>query len=364
MKRRNHRVLILLERAAFLAGAFFVALGLVVGASSPDTTYAERYAFEDNFCGPGWTHKDENGPPWSLSTSNTFVRVGVKAGSACYIRSSNGVITIDGQECYRVEGIGSSQVTVVQIAENSTCKEISNIVAEEIVSPDTATSTSTAAADTPTPTNTEVPASPTTTLTQTSSPSDTPSPSSTPTEVVETATSTPTTTETELPTATPTDTAIPTLTSTPTEGPSPTATDTQDVPTPSQTNTLTPTQSSTATASATMTPTTTQTETSTVTPTMTLTQGATLTSTATEVLATLTSTGTGEPAESPTPTNTQPPGQGPSPTPTTSPDELLIPVTGVEMPFSVSVSQQGYFGLAALFFGVGLILHGAARRRE
>lgn len=162
-------------------------------------------------------------------------------------------------------------------------------------------------------------------------------PTSTPTntQVADTPTNTPvppteTSTNTPVP---PTET--PTATSSPTEGPSPTPTDTPNPETPSATPSNTPVP---------------PTETPTASPT--------------QVPDTATPTNTSEPQDTPTPTNTQPPSTQPSATPTTDPGEILIPVTGVELPGLVGVSQRGFFSMGVLFFGIGFVVHGMARKRE
>jgi hypothetical protein len=62
-----------------------------------------------------------------------------------------------------------------------------------------------------------------------------------------------------------------------------------------------------------------------------------------------------------TPTNTPPPER--EPTPTDDPTEVLIPVTGVELSVVENLSRRFYLSLAAIFFGVGLLIQTLGRRR-
>jgi hypothetical protein len=334
MKNWTYQLAKVLGGLAYAGGALFIALSFIVGGSIPSTTHAQPAQIDDQWCGDGWDMKDEVGPPWSLSAPSGYVwyQVGIKAATDCFKTKSNGEVA----GCYEVSGLGTDTLTVRDLPDApSECHAVSHILGKYQQEEPT---------DTPRPTNT--PEDPTET------PTDTPEePTETPTDTPEDPTATPTNTP-EPPTETPTDTP---------EGPTNTPTETPDGPTSTPTDTDVP-EDPTATPTATNTP-----EDPTATPTETEPPNdPTTTPTATPDETQPPTTDTPDPTVTsdprPSPTNTQPPAL--NPTPTSTPEEILIPVTGVDLSGFGELNRQGYVYLGVLSFGIGLILHGYARREE
>jgi hypothetical protein len=345
-KKVGRKLLRMLEVTCYLIGVASFAVAAALGVGEPLSASAQQ-------SGAVWTTRDSCGPPnQNVNLYNVGEHIyinganfepGVRYGWA--IRRTQGGSTPiasgrvtpndSGAFCFdaltaTADMAGNGMVWKADLQDPDGDKVSSDNFRVQQVPTDTPVSpTNTPQEPTNTPTDTEVP--PTSTPTNTPVPP-TETPTNTPVPPTETPTSTPTDTPTEVPTDTPTATA----TSTPTEGPSPTPTDTPDPRTPSPTPTDTP-----------------------VPPT------ATPTNTPTEVPPTATPTDTDVPENTPTPTNTQPPSDpGSSPTPTTDPAEILIPVTGVELPAVSALSQRGFFSMGVLFFGIGFLLHGVQRKRD
>jgi hypothetical protein len=359
LKRRNrevgarNKILRALEAACYLVGVTSFALAASLGIGSPQETFAQSDGAIWTTAGTCSNPQNKNqydhgdnivlhGEGFLPDVNRSYSITGKPGGASCDpgIVVASGSVTTDGSGAF---------CEIVYVVKNDDCGEYQvkvegvkgdnyRVVGEPPTSTPTntpvgPTDTPTEAPDTPTPTDTPLP--------PTNTPTNTPVP---PTETAtSTATSTPTNTPVP-PTATPTATS--TATSTPTEGPSPTPTDTPNPETPSATPTNTP-----------VPPTATPTFTATNTP-------VPPTATPTEEPDTATPTNTAEPQDTPTPTNTQPPQTQPSATPTTDPGEILIPVTGVELPGLVGVSQRGFFSMGVLAFGIGFVLHGVGRKQD
>jgi hypothetical protein len=351
--RVGNRILRTLEIVCYLVGVVSFALAVSLGVGKPITTSAEGSGAIWTTAGTCANPQDQNqynhgdnivlhGENFSPDSSVAWSITGRPGGASCDpgIVVASGSVTTDGSGAF---------CAIVYVVANDDCGEY-QVKAEGAKGdnyrvegePPTSTPTNTPVADTPTATPTEA--------------ADTATPTNTAVPPTQTPTSTATPTSTSTSTSTPTNTSTATATSTSTEGPSPTPTDTPNPETPSATPTNTPVPpTQTPTATPTFTPTNTNTP---VPPT------ATPTATPTQQPDTATPTSTGEPQNTPTPTNTRPPGTQPSATPTTEPGEILIPVTGVELPGLVGVSQRGFFSFGVLFFGVGFVLHGMGRKQE
>ncbi|MFP3854041.1 MAG: hypothetical protein ACLFWD_07075, partial [Anaerolineales bacterium] len=55
-----------------------------------------------------------------------YVEAGLKAGDACFSRTTDGTITVEGEACYSVSGLGTNSVTIEQLKSTSVCKDISH----------------------------------------------------------------------------------------------------------------------------------------------------------------------------------------------------------------------------------------------
>ncbi len=358
------KILRALEIGCYLLGVTSFALAASLGIGEPQETFAQSDGAIWTTAGTCANPQDKNqyehgdnivlhGENFVPDASRSWTITGKPGGASC----DPGIVVASGS--VNTDGNGAF-CEIVYVVQNDDCGEyqvkVQGVKGDNyrvVGEPPTSTPTDTPVGPTDTPTNTPEP--PTATPTDTPvPPTDTPTntpvpPTATPTSTA-TPTNTATSTSTSTATATATSTSTATATSTPTEGPSPTPTDTPNPETPSATPTNTPVP---PTATPTFTPTNTPTNTP-VPPTATPTREP----------DTATPTNTGVPQDTPTPTKTQPPQTQPSATPTTEPGEILIPVTGVELPGLVGVSQRGYFGLGLLSFGIGLVLHGFGRKRE
>lgn len=336
--RLGSRILRAVEVACYLVGVISFTLAVSLGIGEPLTTSAQGSGAIWTTAGTCSNPQDQNqynhgdnivlhGENFSPSVSVAWSITGKPGGASCdpgiVVASGSETTDGDGAFCEIVYVVANDDCGEYQVKAEGSKGDNYRVVGE----PPTSTPTNTQVADTPT--NTPVP--PTETSTNTPVP-----PTETPTNTPVPPTETPTNTATSTPTNTPVPpTETPTATSSPTEGPSPTPTDTPNPETPSATPSNTPVP---------------PTETPTASPT--------------QVPDTATPTNTSEPQDTPTPTNTQPPSTQPSATPTTDPGEILIPVTGVELPGLVGVSQRGFFSMGVLFFGIGFVVHGMARKRE
>ena len=333
----SSRFLMTVARGMYLMGtvmvvtALVLSTGIVPASASPGGADSQQERIFCNFDAypQGEIVKvEDQQSPWTFTLSGPgyISVVGIKAATECAQ-----IFTSDGSsECYRVSGIGTNSVTVWDLEDAPpSCREISHL---EILIVDPVPTETIAPTGTPTETP-DVTGTPTNTPEPTNTPTSTPE--GTPTETPEEPTSTPTDTPepTETPTNTPEPTDTPEPTETPTNTPDPTSTPEDPTETPEE-PTETPQDPTSTPEDPTQTP---EEPTSTPQPSF---------------------TPTTIPTNTPVPTVDQPEGSG---------TELLIPVTGVEMPLSSADgrTRQRFWGRTSantgmLLFGLGMIFHGAA----
>ncbi|MDZ7843340.1 MAG: hypothetical protein U5K99_00830 [Anaerolineales bacterium] len=360
--------LLAITKLSYSIGAVLIVFALVLStgvlpanASSSTASSQQGRTWCDLSSYSGTVHKvEDQDSPWVFNApeSGYISVVGIKSASENANDVDNAcpqIFTEDGTStCYGVSGIGTDTVTVWDLVDASSgCHEISHL---EIVVVDPADLTSTPEDPTSTPQDpTSTPQDPTSTPQDpTSTPQDPTSTPQDPTSTPQDPTSTPQdpTSTPQDPTSTPQDpTSTPQdPTSTPQD---PTSTPQDPTSTP-QDPTSTPQDPTSTPQDPTSTP-----QDPTSTPQDPTSTPQDPTSTPQDPEGDPTFTPTPDPISTPVPTAPPPDGDGGG--------DLLIPVTGLEMPFSDadSATKQEFMtrastNLGLLFFGLGMVFHGAA----